>query len=445
MNLPAEASRSLRVYNTLFPLVFLLMLPGVLLRMVRRGNYKDGFGQRLGRYSGRREDFPGQADPPVWIHSISVGETLVALKLTGALRRKQPGLPVVISVTTTTGFALARQNAGPGILVIYNPIDLRSVVRAALDWIRPRQVLLVEGEAWPNLLAECRRRDVPVSLVNARLSPRSEARFQRFKAWTGPIFRMLDAVLVPEPADCSRWAKLGVPSERILHTGSIKFDGASAASNPAAANEFRLLLERAGVAPGAPVLLAGSTWAPEEMLLLKAWSALRIRFPNLFLILVPRHVERCGALLRELQLTGARVCLRSALASQREPGSDVLLVDTTGELRNWYQTATVVFVGKSLPGIRDVGGQNPAEPAALGKPVVYGPHMENFASVVALLKERNAAVQVADDAALFGTLTQLLEDPAKCREMGNRAKTAMEIHQGASDRSADWVLGGRLG
>jgi 3-deoxy-D-manno-octulosonic-acid transferase len=443
MNLPADATRSLRVYNTLFPLVFLLMLPGVLLRMVRRGNYRDGFGQRFGRYPGRRADFPGQAEPPVWIHSISVGETLVALKLAGALRRKQPGLPVVISVTTTTGFALARQNAGPGMLVIYNPIDLRSVVRAALDWIRPRHVLLVEGEAWPNLLAECRRRDVPVSLVNARLSPRSEARFRRFKAWTGPIFRMLDAVLVPEPADRARWASLGVLPELILHTGSIKFDGASASSNPAAAHEFRRLLEKAGVAPDAPVLLGGSTWAPEEMQLLKAWRALRVRFPNLFLILVPRHVERCVALLRELESTGARVCLRSALGALSAPGCDVLLVDTTGELRDWYQTATVVFVGKSLPGIRDGGGQNPAEPAALGKPVVYGPHMENFESVVALLRDRNAAVQVADGEVLIGTLQALLEDPDKCRDLGSRAKTAMEIHQGASDRTAERILEGK--
>ena len=249
-------------------------------------------------------------------------------------------------------------------------------------------------------------------------------------------------MLVPEPADRARWATLGVLPERILHTGSIKFDGASAASNPAVADEFRLLLERAGVAPEAPVLLAGSTWAPEEMQLVKAWRALRVGFPGLLLILVPRHVERCGALLRELELAGARVCLRSALAAQSEPGCEILLDDTTGELRDWYQTATVVFVGKSLPGIRDVGGQNPAEPAALGKPVVYGPHMENFESVVALLRDRNAAVQVGDGEALIGTLQALLEDPDKCRELGSRAKTAIEIHQGAADRTADRILGG---
>lgn len=437
--LPADARRSLFIYNLFFPLVFLALFPGLLRRMLRRGNFRVNFGQRFARYSAEERAHFSTGEW-TWIHSISVGETLIALKLARELRRQNPQLQLAISVTTSTGFALAQQTREPWLAVIYNPLDLRVIVRAALDALRPRQLILIEGEAWPNLVAECHRRAIPVALVNARLSPRSESRFQRFQKWTGPIFRLLDLICVPERSDVARWEKLGVERARIHHTGSMKFDLAAAAS-PSRVDEFRALLAPFGITTETPILVGGSTWAPEEKVLAEHLAELRREFPKLFLILVPRHIERTAEILRDLTPLGFRILRRTALAAANHsahPASppDILLVDTTGELRDWYELATLAFVGKSLPGIAEIGGQNPAEPAALGKPALFGPHMENFHAAVQLLLTRAAAIQVPDAASLLRETRLLLADPARRAAMSAHARTALAHHQHATSRTA---------
>jgi 3-deoxy-D-manno-octulosonic-acid transferase len=434
-SVPAGARRSLLAYNLLFPLVFLAMLPGLAWRMVRRGGARRDFGQRLGIYSGeKRARFA--TGRWWWIHSISVGETLVALKLAQELHRREPALQLVITVTTSTGYALARQSAATWLEVLYNPIDARSIVRTALDLIRPERLILIEGEAWPNLLAAARARRIPVALVNARLSPRSERRFLRARFWVGPIFDLIDLIAVPEDTDPARWQRLGVAAHRLHVTGSIKFDSTHDAPLVRGA-EFRALLASLSVPPEAPILLAGSTWAPEEKVLAEVFADLRREIPALFLIVVPRHIERAGEIARELSALGLRVARRSAPAAAP---CDVLLVDTTGELREWYALATVVFVGKSLPGISAVGGQNPAEPAALGKALVAGPHMENFAALVALLASERALATVADADALLPCLRQLLVSPADRNAMGRRARAALDRHAHSTARTAALLL-----
>jgi 3-deoxy-D-manno-octulosonic-acid transferase len=434
--LPTDARRALLLYRLLFPLVFVAMLPGVLLRMWRRGGAREKFTQRLGRYSGV-ERARLTSREWIWIHSISVGETLVALKLARALHELEPTLGVLLSTTTTTGFAEARKAASEWLEPIYNPLDARSIVRRALDALRPRQLILIEGEVWPNLVAECRERGIPVALAAARLSPRSERRFRRFRALVGPIFRLLDRVCVAEAEDVARWQGLGVESARIHCTGSIKFD--DSAAEPSRTAEFRALLSTLGVAASAPILVAGSTWAPEEEALVRALVELRREFPDLFLILVPRHIERTESILRALAAFGLRIARRSAL--ELRPSSadrpDLLLVDATGELRDWYSVATVAFVGKSLPGIAQIGGQNPAEPAALGKPMIFGPHMENFASVVALLLRREGAIQIPDTDALVAHIAALLKAPERCALLGTNARAALAAHRGATERTAE--------
>ncbi len=410
------------------------MLPSVLRRTLRRGNYRENFGQRLGIYT-ESERLRFAQERWTWIHSISVGETLIALKLARELHRNDPSLRVVISVTTSTGFALAREASAPWLEVIYNPIDLPSVVRAAIETIRPRQLLFVEGEAWPNLLAQCRLRGIPTALVAARLSPRSESRFRRFRNWTGPIFSMLDTICVPELEDIARWESLGVQGVGLRHTGSIKFDLA-ATSAPSRVSEFRAWLKPLGVTEGRPIIVAGSTWAPEEAVLGALLGDLRREFPEVFLIIVPRHVERSAEILHALRSSGLKVRVRSDLPLSAPDACDVLLVDTTGELREWYALATLVFVGKSLPGIADVGGQNPAEPAALGKPVVFGPHMENFAPVVKLLLGRDSCLQVAGAEDLLTAVGGLLREPGRRRSLSLNALDALEVHQGATARTA---------
>ncbi len=436
--LPADARRSLLIYNLFFPFVLLVLLPGFLLRMVRRGGFREKFGQRLARYTaGDRTRFAGRRW--VWIHSISVGETFVALKLARALHEREPGVNVLLSTTTSTGFAEARKAACEWLEAIYNPIDARSVIRRALDALRPAQLVLIEGEVWPNLVAECWRSGVPVALADARLSPRSERRFRRFRSFTGPIFRLLGLVCVAEEEDVARWQALGVASARIRKTGSIKFDDPQAA--PSRAAEFRSLLTALGVSPQAPILVAGSTWAPEEKILATLLPELCREFPDLLLIVVPRHIERTDAILRDLAPLGLRIRRRSELratATQHSTlNSQLLLVDATGELRDWYALATVVFIGKSLPGIAETGGQNPAEAAALRKPVVFGPHMGNFAALVAHLLAHEAAIQVRDAHALSAEFSTLLRDAPLRAALGARAFAALALHRHAAARTTE--------
>jgi len=428
--LPGDARRSLFIYNLFFPLVFVVLLPGFLLRMLRRGGYREKFAQRFGRYSAEDRARFARGEW-LWLHSISVGETLLALKLARQIQALDPARGIALSVTTSTGFAVAQEAACEWLEVIYNPLDAPWIVRAALDVVRPRRLIFIEA-VWPNLLAEAGRRGVPVTFL-PRLSPRSEARFRRARALTGPLFRRLDVLAVQEPEDVARWRSLGVEESRITVTGNVKFDHAAGGGERMA--EFRTLLRRLGVADDAPILLAGSTFPGEERIVAEIFRELRARFPTLFLILVPRHVERTPEVLADLQPLGLRVALRSAAD---ETPADVLVVNTTGELRDWYHLATVVFIGKSLAAH---GGQNPVEPVLAGKPVVFGPHMENFAAIVARWREAGAAVQVRHAAELRSQLEDLLAQPERRTELARLARDIVADHTGATVRTVRVLMG----
>jgi 3-deoxy-D-manno-octulosonic-acid transferase len=361
-----------------------------------------------------------------WLHSISVGESLLALKLARQIHALDPARRIALSVTTSTGFAVAHDAACEWLEVIYNPLDAPWIVRTALDAVRPQRLIFIEA-VWPNLLAEAKRRGLPVTFV-PRLSPRSEARFRRARAFTGPVFRLLDALAVQEPEDVARWRSLGVDESRITVTGNAKFDHAAAGGERVA--EFRALLRRLAVPDDAPVLLAGSTFPGEERILAEIFRELRERFPGLFLIVVPRHVERTPEVLDDLRPLGWRVALRSEIT---DTPADVLVVNTTGELRAWYHLATVVFIGKSLTAH---GGQNPVEPVLAGKPVVFGPHMENFAAIIARWRAAGAAVQVRDAAELRRQLEDLLAQPERRAKLARLAREIVAAHHGATLRTA---------
>ena len=427
-------------YRLLFPLFFVVALPFWMLRMRRRERgraaqkkppgYHVGMGQRFGCYSpALREKMRGAA----WLHSISVGETFVAMKLARQMRANGAG-SIVISVTTSTGFELlcdaAQRDAW--LIPIYNPIDLRWVVNRALSAIAPREVIFIEGELWPNLIDLCARRRIGIVLANARMSPRSGERFRKFASIAGWLWKIPRLVCVQDAADMERFANLGVPRERLVLTGNIKFDNAlvESASREAAFREYTSAL---GFGADAPIIVAGSTWEPEEKTLATAFVALRTEFPTLRLIIVPRHVERSDAIIRDLS------SLRIARRSEPPVRADVLLVDATGELCDWYRLATVVFIGKSLPGIAQFGGQNAGEPAALGLPVVFGPHMENFEALTRHLLEKDAARQIPDADALTETLRQLLADRELRAQVGQRARGVLEPHQGATARTAGYL------
>ena len=404
-----NARLTLFIYNLLFPIALLFMLPNLLLRMVRRGNYRRKFAQRFGVYD-REVRGPDRRRADVWIHSISVGETFLALKLAQKMKALDPALKIVLSVTTSTGFALADKSSAEWLEVIYNPLDALPFVRRALAFVRPRQLIFIEA-MWPNLLLGAKIRGIPVAMV-PRLSERSGGRFEKFRFLTGGFFGAFDCMCAQEPEDVPRLEAVGADPAKIHVTGGIKFDhsGEAGASRE---GELRALLQSLGIGGIAPILLAGSTFPGEEMILARLFIELREKLPDLFLILVPRHVERTPAILEELKPLGMNIALRTQTAKGGKP--DCLIVDTTGELRDWHHMGDVIFIGKSLD---THGGQNPAEAAAAGKPVITGPHMENFKNLTALLIEHRAAIQVADAGELKTEIARLLGDPPLREKMG---------------------------
>ncbi len=421
------------LYNLLFPIGLLLFLPASVLKMRRRGNYRRNFWQRLGFYSGEvRARLAGQQ--PTWIHAVSVGEVAIALKLAAKLRELEPGFRCVLTTTTTTGFAFAEKEARDWMQVMYNSLDLWPVVRRAFVAIRPRRIVLVEAEVWPNLAAVARARGIPLALVNARLSPRSERRFRRFQPFVAPTFRCLDLVCVQERKDVERWVSLGVAREVIKEVGSVKYDPIETQGDSRLAHR---ILGSYCIDATRPILFGGSTHPGEEEILAHVFQRLRAEFPSLVLVIAPRHVERTREIVAKLEQLGLRVGLRSRVENAPAAKPDCLLLDTTGELRNWYAVATVVFIGKSLTAS---GGQNPVEPILAGKPVVFGPHMENFAALAESLLARNGAVQVADADALVPCLAELLRDTERRRRLVENARGVLAPHRGATQRTAELVM-----
>jgi 3-deoxy-D-manno-octulosonic-acid transferase len=417
------------IYNLFWPIGLMFFLPGYLRKMIRRGGYREKFGQRFGVYDrGLRGRLSNKKS--TWLHAVSVGEVNIALKLANALRALESDLHCVLTTTTTTGFALARKSAPPWIEVMYTPLDYWPIMRRAFSLIRPARIALIEAEVWPNLAAAAHARRIPLALVNARLSPRSERRYRRFRFFVGSTFRLLDLVCVPEQPDIERWAALGIARNRIRVTGSIKYDPDVQVQPQAIAAP---LWDASSAAPvDRVVLFGGSTHRGEEEILARVFLRLRRQFPALRLFIAPRHVERLPEIRARFDTFPFRVDLVSAVIARGGNDVDCVLLDTTGELQRWYSIATVVFVGKSLTAH---GGQNPVEPILVGKPVVFGPHMENFATLAKTLVSNNGAIQVDTDS-LERALAQLLRDSDARERLVQNAHAALRQHQGATARTA---------
>jgi 3-deoxy-D-manno-octulosonic-acid transferase len=415
------------LYNLLFPLVLLLFLPRYVVKMLRRGNYRDKFGQRLGFYDAetRARLSPGAT----WLHAVSVGEVMIALKLALRMKEREPALRAALTTTTTTGFALAQKQAPDWIEVLYTPLDFWPIMRRAFGVIQPTRIVLVEAEVWPNLIAIARRRKIPLALVNARLSPRSEGRFHKFSFFVRPFFRKLDLIAVQEAEDVARWQSLGAVPDRIHQVGSIKYDPENVVSHPDAP---RAALQTFGIDAHRPILLAGSTHQGEEEILGRIYLELRQEFPDLFLIIAPRHVERASEISARLRALGLQATRRSEPGVRAE-APDCLLLDTTGELRDWYSIATIVFIGKSLSAR---GGQNPVEAIVASRPVIFGPQMQNFAALARGLVAAGGALQPNDPPALTNTLRNLLRHPAERERLVRQAGAVLDRHRGATERTA---------
>lgn len=411
------------LYNLLFPVVFLALLPYYLFRMCRRGGYARGFLQRLAVYDpALRARLAGA--PRVWVHAVSVGETFVALRFMDEWRAREPGVRFVMSVNTSTAQALAAKSLPPGDALVYFPVDFPPVLARVLRMVRPRMLVLTECEFWPNLIRLCRARGIPVALINGRMSDRSFRGYGRFRTLFRAVLRRIDCLCLQGDRDRERFLALGADEATVHVTGSGKYD--VALKEPGDPAKAAAILATAGMGAGDLVLLGGSTWPGEEEVLLDFLAARRERFPGLKLVLVPRHAERRDEVVQAIRRRGLPFVQRSRGATAVEAA--VLLADTTGELRHLYTAATVIFVGKSLT---QHGGQNLIEPAACGKPVVVGPNMENFADITRDFLAAGAVIQVPDAARLAEALDRLLADESLRRELGARAAALVARNRGS--------------
>jgi 3-deoxy-D-manno-octulosonic-acid transferase len=423
-------------YNVAFITFFLVTGPFFLWRLWRRGKLLPQFGQRFGFYSKEaREKLKPGAD--LWIHAVSVGEAMIALVLIRRLREMRPNLRVVVSTTTATGFAVAKdQLEDEHTLVIYNPIDFLWSVVAAFKVIRPRRLILIESEIWPNYLWCARRRHIPVYLVNARLSHRSEERYRRMRWIVRPLLHEIALVFAQDPIDVARLTQAGFPPETIFDLGSLKYD--VAALDTSVEKDISAWWSRTGWRDDQPILLGGSTHPGEEEVLARIYLDLREQWPNLRLVLAPRHAERGGSIRDLCDRMGLQAVTRTQLAAAAGPLSngsspDVLVVNSTGELRSLYKRVTLTFVGKSL---RGQGGQNFIEAARVGTPIIVGPNMQNFEVATREFLSRQAIIQITDEFELSQQLRALFSSDKTRHELGSRARATFEAKLNAARRTA---------
>ncbi len=414
----------LLLYNLFLPVFLLLSLPGYLIKMKRRGGWGTGLLERFGIYRRPKEDEPQGG---LYVHAVSVGEVMIALKFIREWVKTHPE-PVVLATSTATGHEIARKAALPQVRPLYSPLDVPGLSGRCLSRFSPRAVVLIEAELWPNFAEVCHRRRIPMLMLNARLSYRSEGRYRKVRGITRLLFARLSALGAQNENDRGRFAGIGVNPEVIRVTGSIKFDvlgDAPTAENAA----FREIADR--LRGERKVVLAASTHAGEEALIASA-----IREAGACPLIVPRHAERREDVCRDLASAGFSPLLRTAGELPATlPENACYVVDTTGELRDWTALADVVIIGKSFLAR---GGQNPVEAIAAGIPVITGPDMSNFADLVNLLKQAGGIVCCpADD--LVVSLRRLLADAEAVSKQTQAALDTLTHHSGATARSVALV------
>ncbi len=414
----------LLIYNLLLPVFLILSIPGYLIKMKKRGGFGTGLRERFGLYK-----VPASAEPKggLYVHSVSVGEVFIALKF---IREwvKTHKEPVVLATSTATGHQVVRDAALPGVRALYSPLDVPGLSGRCLKRFAPKAVVLIEAELWPNFAEACNRKKIPMVMLNARLSPRSEGRYRKVRGITSLLFSRLTALGAQNCNDKGRFGGIGVNEDIITVTGSIKFDVLG--DTPAEPRpEFRELLTT--VSNGKPVVLAASTHAGEEALIAKA-----IRQAGAFPLIVPRHAERRADVVKDLTAAGFTPVLRTAGTLPAPiPENLCYVADTTGELRDWTALADVAVIGKSYLAR---GGQNPVEAIAARVPVVFGPDMTNFADLVTLLNAENSVWQCEQDQ-LADTLKKVLTDKDEAAARCERAYNALHVHSGATARSVTLV------
>ncbi|MBM4067731.1 MAG: 3-deoxy-D-manno-octulosonic acid transferase [Planctomycetes bacterium] len=410
------------VLNIIYLLLLLVLSPWLIYKALTTGKFRRGLWVKLTGRACVRETQASCA----WFHGVSLGEIHLLGPVVAAFRKRHPDWQCVVSTTTDTGFEEATKRFAD-LPVFHWPLDFSWAVSRALRRVQPSLVVLAECELWPNFLSACKSAGVQVAVINGRMSPRSRRRFEKFRWLVSGLFRRLDLCAVQTEEHAAAFRSLGSPS--VVVTGSVKYDGASLdRDNPRTRDMARLL----DITPDDFVLVAGSTQAPEEQVILDTYLKTKARHANLRLILVPRHRERFDEVAALIDRAGVPFLRRSRMDGPAKR-HDVMLSDTIGELSAIWGLADVAYVGGSLDGVR--GGQNMIEPAAYGAAVLFGPHTWNFKDTVARLLEHGAAVQVADAGELENEVARLLGDAHARQELGEAARHFVFSQQGATAKT----------
>jgi 3-deoxy-D-manno-octulosonic-acid transferase len=396
------------------------------------GKYRRSFRGKLGRLPA---DFdPARIPRPrVWVHAVSVGEVAAAKPLIEQLQHERPDVGLVVSTGTETGQDRARSTLTDVPGFCYLPLDFPAFVQRVADRIEPDLFVLMETELWPNLVRTLKQRGTPIVLANGRISDRSFPRYLRFRKLFAQTLESINLYSMASTTDAERIIRMGAPPDRVYVTGNTKFDAAFADPEPGIEGTVRSNLD---IPATAKVIVAGSTHPGEHETVLEAFYTLLQDFSDLLLILVPRHVEKVPRLLASMQERGMpQPFLRSAVSNgERRNGRSVIVVDTTGELFSMYSVADIVFIGGSLV---PKGGQNILEPAAWGKPVLFGPSMEDFRDAKNAFLKVGCGFQVRDCAELQAAMRKLLSDPVYARACGERGRAEIMSHAGSAKRNAE--------
>lgn len=437
------------LYNALFAVAYTVMLPSFLLRMKRRGGYRARFADRFGRYpkeildvlshkprTTSHEPRATSHEPRIWIHAVSVGEVQVAGQLMRAMRERNPNVRFVFSTTSSTGWKTAEREVTPDDVLIYNPLDFGGCVKRALDVVNPRAVILTETEIWPNFIRALKKRGVPIYLVNARISDRSAPRYKALRWFFGEVFRCFTKIYAQSDLDAQRLEDAGADPASVSVTGSFKFDVAHR-------NEAKERELRAWIGEG-EILLGGSTWPGEDVVMLNTYKRLVEKHPSVKLVIAPRHFEKADAVEANIRAAGFGCVRRSRSGESAASPRDVYLCDTTGEMMGLFGISAVAFVGKSLC---EHGSQNMIEPCLCGVATVVGPYTENFRPVMSDLLAADALVQTPDAAtpevraaSVEAELLYFFDEPERRAAYGQRAQAAVARRCGVVGRCADELL-----
>jgi 3-deoxy-D-manno-octulosonic-acid transferase len=423
------------LYNILFLISAVSLIPYFLLQMLLKGKHRKSFGQKFGMIpAGTIEAMKGS--PRIWIHAVSVGEVTAAAPIIAELRLHIPKACIVLSTTTETGREMAEKIIREATAMMYFPLDIPYVVAKAINLVKPDIFVMMETELWPNFIRACTRRAVKIALVNGRISPRSFKRYYATRFFWAHILNAINAIGVISDMDEQRLIDLGMNASRIHVFGNSKYDSFAAKASP---EMQRMISEKLDITPGEKVLVAGSTHGGEEEIILTVYRKLLKAYPDYKLILIPRHTERAQAVTALAKKEGFEdiITMSEINSGKKRREARIIIVDVIGELFKIYSLATVVFCGGSLV---PLGGQNILEPAAWGKVVFFGPYMDDFLVEEALLEASGAGITIHSADELFEKIMNLMENQVVLARIGEKGRQTILANIGAAQKYTELIM-----